>query len=1190
MPLKRIEYQGWVSAWCKGVSRRQKGPALFSSHLGGRHTHMTHPRLRFALLLTTLALLAGPVLAQVTSGNITGTVYDPTGATVPNATVTAHNESTGIDTTTTTTGAGDYRFENLPVVEQQGGGMMGSYSIGVAAPGFQKAEVKNIQVQLNQTVTQNITLQIGQATTSVQVSESAVAIDTTTAQIQTSFDTKQIMDLPITATGSGVLNLSLLSSGVATSGAVGAGSGPSVGGQRPRNNNFTIEGVDNNSGSVTGPLVTVPNDAVAEFTLLANQYSPDFGHSSGGQFNTVVKSGTNGFHGDAYEYFENRNLDAADNYSAISGTPLHPRFDNNRFGGTIGGPIIKNKLFFFVNYEYNPIGEAGSAGAIYAPTAAGYATIAADPEVNQTNLSIFKQYAGTAPAPVSASVQPYPILSTKAAGASYLQSTIAGTPIQIGQISIAKPNYENLANGVASIDYNISDKDSLRGRFISNRTGEIDTAATFPVFFQVVPDNSYLFALSEYHNFNPTVVNEFRAGYNRNSTQTAVGPQTFPGLDQFPNLAFNDLGGLQIGPDPNAPQGGYQNTYELTDNVTWTKGAHSFKFGFDGQRQISPQTFTQRSRGDYEYTYFSDYLLDFTPDYIAQRSQGFPIYWGNRNLFGWYGNDIWKIRPNFTLSIGLRYEYDTLPAAENEQDLNAVADVPGLIEFKSPSPEKNNFEPRIGIAYSPGTSGKTSIRAGFGINYDVLFDNLGLLSLPPELSTTVDVTACHTAATCLNGQPGTNFLATGGIPGTAPSATYTPAGARAATSGFIPDVQQRPESYQWNFGIEHEFGGNYVFETRYLGTRGLYLPVQDQLNIVPIVNGSNALPLFWSMPSAATLNSLSNTLGNLEAIAGTPAGGLVPAYFNAGFNSNIITSYQPYGSSTYHGWANQLTRRFSNGLQFIGSYTLSHDIDNSTAEVFSTYATPRRPENSQDVAADRSSSALDHRNRFSLEMMYELPYFKHSSWFMKNVVGNWEIAPVFQYQTGTPYTVQAGDDANLNFDSAPDRAVTNPTGGTPGVGTGTSALCAGPTAPACPAVTSTFTQAQVDALTVGYVVNNPKAQYAATPTGVISSTGRNTARFPPIDDLDITVAKRFNLTERTSLEFSARAFNVLNHPQYVNGNISDISPIPVASAAPGYANSSTLPFYIPSTPTFGDPSQYFSSNPRQMALALKLIF
>jgi hypothetical protein len=1127
-------------------------------------TFKTLSGFHLAAVLITLSVLNLPLFAQLTSGNITGVVYDPSGATIPNATVIAHNDATGLENKATSTGAGDYRFENLPV---------GTYTIFVNATGFTKSEVKGVNVELNVTVTRNLTLQIGQAATTVEVAESAVAIDTTTAQIQTTFDTKQITDLPNTATGSGVLNLSLLQAGVATSGSVGAGTGPSIGGQRPRNNNFTVEGIDNNSGAVTGPMVAIPNDAVAEFTLLANQYSPDFGHSSGGQFNQVVKSGTNTFHGSLYEYFQNRNLNAADNLSAVSGTPLHPRFDNNRFGGTVGGPIQRNKLFFFFNYEYNPIGAAGFAGLLYAPTAAGYATIAAAPGVNQTNLSIFKQYAGTAPAAVNPAVQPYPLLSTPAAGPQYSQATITGTPIEIGQIAVSSPNYTNVETGVASIDYHISDKDALRGRFILNRTGVIDVAATFPAFFQTVPNNNYLIALSEYHTFTPTLLNEFRAGYNRSSTNVPVGNQTFPGLDQFPNLLFQQLNGLQIGPDPNAPQGATQNTYQVTDNVTWTKGAHSFKFGFDGIREISPQTFTQRSRGDYEYNYFSDYLLDFSPDYLAERSQGFPIYWGNRNLFGWYANDTWKIHPNFTVNIGLRYEYDTVPAAENQQSLNALASVPGLIDFHSPKPQGNNFMPRIGIAYSPGTSGKTSIRAGFGINYDVLFDNLGLLSLPPQLSTTVDA------------KVGTsNFLANGGIPPTGPSGTYTPATARAATSGFIPDVR-RPKSYQWNFGIQHEFGGNYVFESRYLGTRGLDLPVQDRINTQPVVNASNALPLYWSMPSAATLNSLPNTLGALNNFFDSPAGGLAPAYYQAGFNGAFITSYQPYGSSVYHGWANQLTRRFNNGLQFIGAYTWSHNIDNSTAEVFSTYATPRRPQNAQDVNADRSSSALDHRQRFSLEILYDVPFLKHSNWLMKNVLGNWELAPIYTYQTGQPYTVQAGLDANLDGDSAGDRASVNPAGGTSGVGSGTTALCVGPTSPVCPVATSGgLTQTQVDALTVGYVANNPNARYVATPAGVLATAGRNTANFPPINDLDLTAAKRFNFTERVYLEFSARMFNILNHPQYVNGNVSDVAPTGTA------ANASTHGFYIPTNPNFGNPSEFFSSNPRTMVLALKLVF
>ena len=260
---------------------------------------------------------------------------------------------------------------------------------------FATTTINGYTIQLNKTSSLTITLEVKGAVTSIEVSGSVAALDTTTAQLQTTFEAKDIADNAIASTGgnfSGVLNLSLLSAGVATSGGVGVGTGPSIGGQRPRNNDFMIEGVDNNNKGVTGPLVMVPNDAVAEFSLLENQFSPEFGHSSGGQFNTVVKSGTNSFHGVAYVYNQNRNYDAFDSLNGIGGLTSNPRFDNNRFGGQIGGPIKKNKLFFFVNYEQEPLGEAGTGGAVCSPTAAGLATINATPGLSATNVAIFEKY------------------------------------------------------------------------------------------------------------------------------------------------------------------------------------------------------------------------------------------------------------------------------------------------------------------------------------------------------------------------------------------------------------------------------------------------------------------------------------------------------------------------------------------------------------------------------------------------------------------------------------------------------------------------------------------------------------------------------------------------------------------------------------------------------------------------------
>jgi hypothetical protein len=1109
-------------------------------------------------ILLISAMISASLVAQITSGNLTGTVFDSSGSTVPNAKVTVKNIATGVTNSSTTVSNGSYRFENLP---------SGAYSLEITYTGFNKSVVNNIKVDLNQTVTSNVTLGVAKASLEVEVTESAVAIDTTTAQVQTTFETKEIADLPSASggqAGSGVINLALLAPGVTSSGGSGYGTGPSVGGQRPTNNNYTIEGIDNNSLSVTGPIVTVPNDAVAEFSMLMNQFSPDFGHSSGGQFNEVVKSGTNQFHGAAYEYFENRDLNAGDNLNAVLGTPLHPRFDRNRFGGNVGGPIKKNKLFFFLDYEYNPIGQTAST-AYYAPTAAGYSTLAALPGINQTNLAQYKKYLGTAGSAASPSSLPngaFPLVAPGAGSNESLQTGVfapnatGALTIPVGQISTSLPNYLNNEYGVGAIDYTISDKDSLRGRFILNRTGAIDTTGFPSTFFGVQPTNAYLATVSEYHTFSANLINEFRIGYNRQNQQFPVfGNQTYPALDSFPNINVYELN-AGFGPDPNAPQYTVQNLYQLNDNVTWTKGQHTFKFGFDGWSSISPSQFVQRARGDYEWSYLSDYLYDNNPDGIAQRGLGDATYYQNQQLLAFFVNDSWKVTPHLTVNLGLRYEYLTVPLSENSQSLNASASDPGLISFKSPTTQTHNLMPRVGVAYSPGKSGKTSVRAGFGISYDVLYDNLGTLSLPPQLSTTVDVT----------GQNATGFLAGGGIPANATVAAPEGMDARNATAGFIPN-QKRPEAYNWNFGIQHEFGNNYVFESRYIGTRGLFLPMQVQINVQPVVNASNALPVYLAAPSQGTLNALPSTLANLNTAVGN-GGYIVPAYANAGF-TNPITAFMPVGNSTYNGWSNELRRRFASGLQFSGSYTWSHAIDDSTDALSSTVLAPRRPENSQDLSIERSSSLLDHRNRIILTAIYDVPYFKNRNWFMKNLLGNWEVAPVYTYQSGQLVTPQSGVDSNLNTDSAPDRVIVN-TLGSSSVGSGTVPL------------------ANSAGDTVAYLATNPNARFINAPVGTLPNAGRSLMALNPTNDIDLTLMKRFNITEGIRMEFSARAFNIFNHPQYTGGYLNDVFPQGYAQGTSGGDLArNTL---IPGNTSFQQWSQAFSSNPRQMQLSLKLTF
>lgn len=1103
-----------------------------------------------ALAFPATALFVGvptPMESQAISGDLLGVVTDTSGAVVANATVTATNLGTGVKTTTTTNAAGQYHFVNLPVghysLQMTGGGMAGGY--------------KDVEVQLNHQVTANISAAASAETTTIEVTAETPTIDTTTAQIQNTFTARQVQDVPTATIGLGVLNLSLLDAGVATSGGIGAGTGPSISGQRPRNNNFTIEGVDNNSKSVTGPVVTIPNDAIENFSVLQNQFAPEFGHSSGGQFNQTIISGTNQWHGRVYEYLQNRNLNAIDASNARTqagnASIINPAFDANRFGGQIGGPIWKDKAFFFTNQEYNPTHQALGSLFICAPTAAGYAQLAALPGASQTNLGVLKQFEGTAPAAGGANCSAIGALTTAGAAGA-----------ELGEIDFSPSAFNNTFTSTNSLDFNLSQADQLRFRYIYQKNDSTDTASNIPAFFTTVPVRNHVITFSEYHTFTPTLTNEFRLGFNRNTQVFTAGNFPFPGLAVFPNLTFDDTLN-QVGPDPNAPQFGVQNVYQATDNIVWIKGKHNLKFGIEGRKYISPQGFTQRARGDYEYGTTEEFVLDQVPSSFGQRSTGNNTYYGDQSAIYVYGADEFRMTKNLTINLGLRYEFTSVPFSERLQSLNAAASVPGLIEFKEPQPQYGNFAPRVGFAWSPNFWGTTVIRGGFGMAYDVLYDNLGLLAVPPQFGGTCDVNQS------INGLGGCNwstsaFLANGGLPAGTGNGLQTfssIAEQRAATANFLPPVQKLPYTETWNLGVEHTFGRNYTAEVRYVGTRGIHLPVQQQIDIQPRVSPSLFLPTFLTPPDAATVAGLTTTLADIQA---QPR--IIPAYSAAGFAGGI-TSFQPLGQSIYHGMQAQLTRSYSNGLQLLAAYTWSHAEDNSTADVFSTVLTPRRPQNSQNFKADFSTSALDRRQRLTLESIYDVPFFKNSSnWMAKNLLGNWEIAPVWQLQSPEMYTPQSGIDSNLNGDSAPDRTVFNPSG-TPGTGTTVIPVCNNG-APSCGASNI-----------VGYVAKNPNAQYIQAGLGALATAGRNTLATPRTNNWDLTVVKRINTSEKTRVEFQAAAFNLFNHSQFIPGSVNQVNSIGLTGVT-GFVRVTSS--------AFNDPTQAFSNNARTMQLVAKFIF
>jgi hypothetical protein len=1063
------------------------------------------------------------VYGQASDGAVTGAVADASGAAIPNVGVELENIDTGVKQTANTNQNGVYRFNNVPI---------GRYRVTAVATGFAATKIENATVELNRTTTVNLTLQVANVSSTVEVVGATAPIDTTTAQVQSTFSAKTIVDMPMSAVGLGPLNVSLLSAGVASSGGLGLGEGPSVGGQRPRNNSFNVEGVDNNRRDVTGSNLRIPNEATAEVTILQNQFSAEFGHSGGGVFNTVVRSGTNELHGSVYEYFQNRNLNALDQAFARQGIYENPRYDDNRLGGSIGGPIIRNKLFYYGLFEYNPIGQASSPSTpTYAPTDAGYQRLASIPGLSQTNLNVLKQYAGSAPTASDT-------------------TSVNGVAIPIGILPISLAQYQNNYNWVVSGDYVISDADQLRVRFLSNKATGFSplVAPNLPAFAQLRDTTSKLFSASYFHTFTPSLTNEFRFGYNRYNDNIPAGNFSFPGLDAFPNILIqNDLQ-MQIGPFENAPQSGILNTYQGTENINWIKGNHTLKLGGEFRKYITSTFFTQRVRGDYEYSNLERYLSDLTPDLLAQRNLGATPYNGNAISHYWYANDSWRMRRNVTVNLGLRYEYKGIPFGDKQQAVNAGSSVPGLIEFREPKAQLTNFAPRVGVAWSPGSSGLTSIRAGFGMGYDNYPENFGNNNRPPQFSTTVDDDTSRNDP---------NYLQNGGIAPSRRPPTLSQADAIALTSAYIPD-QHLPYSVQWNVGVQHVFAKDYTAEVRYLGTRGVRLFMQVRENVQALVKPDRQLPTYYQRPSQGQLDSLPLTLDDLLA-----PGFFKPQWAAAGFDQTPIVAFENRGNSIYHGLATELTRRFSKGLLFKAAYTWSKTIDDSTADLNSTAQAPRRAQDFDDLRAERSRSFLDRTHRFTYAWSWDVPWLKNSNWAAKNLIGNWLVAGAYIFESPQWVTAQSGIDSNLNNDSAADRTIIN-LNGTPGTSSAVTAL------------------KNSAGKTVAYLANDPTAYYIQAGRGAYPNGGRMTLPLSSINNWDLNVTKRFGFGEHKALEFRGYFYNLFNHPMYTAGYVNDVGATPL----PATVRANVLA----GNPLFNDPSRVFSSSPRSLQLVARFVF
>ena len=1118
-------------------------------------------------LLAVFLLLSwglAPVFAQgTTDGSIAGTVADQQGAVVGGAKVTVKNNGTGQTFTATASDTGTFRINNVPV---------GLYTVTIEGQNFKTYSNADVQVQLNRVTDVNATLTPGVVSEVINVTAGAAAelVETTTSQLGKSFETRQLIELPISGDQN---SLALLAPNVVTKGAGVLGSVGSVGGNRPRNNSFTLDGIDNNDITVTGPQVAPIADAVKEFTILTNQFNAEFGHSSAGQFNTITKTGTNALHGDVWWYNQNKNLNALDHRLKESASAAgengdqfkRPRFDFNRLGADAGGRIIKDKLFWFGAYQYQTTGTAGSTIEFTVPTAAGF-NILQGVATSPFNFNILKTH-----------VPP--------AGTQTGTTTAFGRTIPTGDLAVQVPSFSNEHQWQANVDYNMSDNDRMNGRVLWDRTRSPDTGSPGSEFTGSFVLDNRLYAFTENHNFSSTLINEFRFGYRRQVFGVVV-PLTFsdfPG-GEFPNIIINDLG-LQIGPDGNAPQSGITNVYQGVDNLSWTKGKHQIKGGVTIYDAIAPTIFLPRQRGEYQFENLQDFLSDLKPAF-ALKGVGSGSFAGNQRAYYFFGQDDFKLRPNFTINMGVRYEYTTNARDAALQGFNKVSNVsasdpvlatihqkfPGVfpngIEFRTPKTDKNNWAPRVGFAWAPdfkggwlhkifGDQNQSSIRGGFGLAYDVLFQNLVLLQLPPQFQSEIDATSGNGGIFGTD----TKFLQNGGIPSGGPidQTLFTDqATARALTQGLILDTQT-PYTISWSLVYQREFLKNWSMEVRYLGTRGVHLFIQDRLN--GLVPGNIRLPVFFNqsdVPSAGTLGSLPTRADFLNSRARV-LGAL-------GFQSNF-TAFPAAGNSEYNAGSINVKRRFSRGFLFDASYTYSKTIDDSTNELFSSLVNPRRPENFFNIANDRGISVLDRPHRLVINGIWELPWYRGQRGLMGQVLGNWQISGVYQAESGQPFTPLSQRDLNGNGDTAGDRSIININGNRQ---KGTDVLW----------VTKSRTFVPINSVSssqvVGYVARDSGAFWVRGDAGAVATAGRNLIRAPAINNFDITIAKRFPLTERQSFGFRAEMFNAFNHPQF---NIGD-------------ATFGSLPYIIPSDAPgnqFLDPHIY-SGNPRVIQLSLRYSF
>jgi outer membrane receptor protein involved in Fe transport len=1127
--------------------------------------------LSLVLCVTVLTLFTTsiPASAADVTAALSGTVKDASGAIVSGATITLTNTQNNISKTLISGTDGSYLFTLVPV---------GSYRLMVEQKGFRKYVQEGIVLQVNQQAKQDVSLQVGSAQEVVDVTENVTQVDTVSATLGSVETQKRIVDLPLVERDT--FQLGLLQAGVfAPDPDDNSGNPFSVSGQRSESLTFLLDGVDNNDFLGNNNVVDPNPDAVEEFKILTNNYGAEYGRTSGGVINQVLRAGTNSFHGNLFEFFRNDDLNAR-NYFQSART----RFDRNIFGGTFGGPIRKDKTFFFVSYQGArriegqpaPVLEVLSPAerGCTSPTPGCVGTVA---DFSEVGSQLFDPTTGN----------PYP------------NNQVPINPIIAQYISkyLPLPNLNDGSNnfsanpigrtqddqGIVRIDHRFSENDSIYGSYIvddkrENFPNGNSSGGSVPAGsgYSDAIRNQHT-AITWLHTFNAHVVNEFIFGANRAASLNAKpADTTSPSALGFTNVNPDDPAGaappimfsntFTLGPPSGGPTTLHDVTFHWQDNLSWTKGHHDMKFGTDIRRVRNNFRFDFYNNGSFDFANFSS---PFTGDGFADFVAGFPdnyfqfsraVYGIRTSSFDFYGQDSWKVLPRLTLDLGLRYEYNT-PQTDPHKEI--IGFFPGQQSTKYPqaptgllypgdpgtpgpgllAPDKNNFAPRFGFSWDVLGTAKFVMRGGFGIFYDIEDGALNLQfgGQPPF----GDVSNLN-----YFGFDGTVDPIADPFNAFAPG-TQNPYPFNSVGTFFVPKVSfafvvdphfRTPYSENFNYGFQYQLTKDTLIEAYYVGSLGRKLITSADVNY----------------PQTSILMNQYNNFGFTNADCARALAGCNDPNDPDSSLTNVgqLLTDHSNGVSESHELQMTLDKRFGGGFNLRAAYTLAKTIDVQSG----FRARSSQQTDPTNINFDRGLADFDATHRLVLSGTWEIPWdkpFRKGNSFLRKLTEGWQLNGIAAFQSGAPFTIYSNDDQSM-LASGLDRAD-----------------LIGKTHTFNPRTLRTFNSSCLNQQTTGNFYFDPTAydclnvtEGGTIPLFSFGNSGRNTVRGPGINNVDLSAFKNIKLSERVSLQFRTEFFNAFNHTQFrISGN---------SSTAIGFHDS------------FGQVTE--ARDPRLVQFALKLSF